>query len=79
MKQKSKKLKDKLKLINESLTKLETNVANIMKNGFTSAYWEGRKEALADLRELIGDLKEFTDGDAASTTTNSAPGSTSGT
>jgi len=65
-----KKAKDKLRLINESLTKLETNVANIMKNGFTSAYWEGRKEAFADLRDLIGDLREFTDGDATHSTTD---------
>jgi len=49
-----------------------------MKTGFTDAYWVGRKEAFADLRDLIGDLREFTDGDAASTT-DGAPGSASST
>jgi len=41
-----------------------------MKTGFTDAYWVGRKEAFADLRDLIGDLREFTDGDATHSTTD---------
>lgn len=68
----------KLKHIDEALQKLEESAENIIKHKFTDAYWIGRKEALADLREAIGSqLEGIKDGRAAKATDSSKTQTTS--
>lgn len=68
---------DKLRFINKSLTDLERSTNNIIRHKFHDAYWIGRREAYADLRDKIGDLKEFIeDGETASTASTTGTAST---
>lgn len=68
----------KLQQIDGVLRKFEKSVHTIISHQFTDAYWQGRKEALADLREEVGSIKEFyTDGDATKTTDSPTSSTTS--
>ena len=60
-------MRAKLVLIAATLRRLENSAAHIGGVMSDTAYWQGRKEAIQDIRDKIGSLEEF-ETDAETTT-----------